>query len=33
MLHAQETVKDNLLHFVQRRQKRGEVIELVETDL
>ena len=32
-LHAQETVKGDLLHFVQRRQKHGEVIELVETDL
>ena len=33
MLHTQETVKGCLLYLVQRRQKCGEVIELVEADL
>ena len=32
-LHAQETVKGNLLHLVQLRQKCGEIVKLVETDL
>ena len=32
-LHAQETVKGDLLHLVQCRQKRGEIVKLVEADL
>ena len=31
-LHAQETIKGDLLYLVQRRQKRGEIIKLVEAD-
>ena len=31
-LHAQETVKGDLLYLVQRRQKCGEIIKLVEAD-
>ena len=32
-LHAQETVKGNLLHFVQCCKLCGKVVELVETDI
>ena len=32
-LHAQETVKGNLLHFVQCRKLCGKVVELVEADV
>ena len=32
-LHTQETVKGNLLHFVQCRKLCGKVVELVEADL
>ena len=32
-LHTQETVKGNLLHFVQCRKLCGKVVELVEADV